>query len=100
TSAVIEASSGPDAISTMTRIASIGVIVLALTGVLSAQAQQRKLAEFDIPLFGVTATIDPASPVFPKNVAAGVRVVMRSGNQQLSPTDAVRFLGSGVSAKA
>src|SRR3954467_4682085 len=76
------------------------LIVCVLGGAVTAQVQQRKLAEFDIPLSGVSATIDPAAPVFPKNVAAAVRVVLKSGTQTLSQADAIKFIGAGSTAKA
>src|SRR5437868_7992812 len=77
------------------RLTSMGVIVLVLASALSAQAQQRKLAEFDIPLFGISATVSAANPVVPKNVASAVRIVIRAGDQQLSQADAARYLGDG-----
>src|SRR5688572_18590162 len=80
------------------------LVVLAMGLVLvlasKSEAQHVKLAEIDIPLLGVSANVEPANPVIPKNVASAVRVVLRSGTQELSPVDAGKFIGVGSAAKA
>ncbi len=74
--------------------------LLTFAMAVSIEAQQRKLAEFDIPLLGISATVEPANPVIPKNVASAVRIVIRAGTQQLSVQEAAQFLGQGIKAQA
>jgi Big-like domain-containing protein/carboxypeptidase family protein/PA14 domain-containing protein len=75
-------------------------LIAVLSVPLSTLAQQRKLAELDIPLRSVFATVENANPVVPKNVASAVRIVVKFGDQELSRTDAARFLGDGFAAQA
>jgi hypothetical protein len=42
---------------------------------LAAQAPERKIAEMELLLLGVSATVEPVHPVIPKNTDAGVRIV-------------------------
>jgi hypothetical protein len=58
-----------------------------------AQAPERKIAEMELLLLGVTATVEPANPVIPKNTDAGVRIVVKAGGQELSLSDAIAFFG-------
>src|SRR5690242_10517441 len=84
----------------MRRVIIAIAAILLLTGAWPARAQQRRLAEFDVPVLGVSGTVEPSAPVFPKNVASAVRVVLKSGTQELSQADVRAFIGAGSVAKA
>src|SRR5689334_13995235 len=62
-----------------------------------AYAQQptsiRKIGELDLPLTGLSATVVPVNPVVPKNVAAGVRIVVNAGSGPLLAEEVARSLG-------
>ncbi len=83
-----------------------GVLVPALLAVLllappwaTAQAPLRKMGELDIPLLGISATVDPLNPVVPKNTASAVRIVVRAGGQELTALDVARFVGGPFSVQ-
>ena len=59
-----------------------------------AQAPTRKLGQIRLNVVGVSATVDPLSPVVPKNIASAVRIVVRSGEENLSAGDLATFLGT------
>jgi hypothetical protein len=58
-----------------------------------ARPEERKLAEMELLLLGVTATVEPDHPVIPKNTDAGVRIVVKSGDRELSLPEAAAFFG-------
>ncbi|HEY6351400.1 MAG TPA: Ig-like domain-containing protein, partial [Candidatus Angelobacter sp.] len=53
----------------------------------------RKIGELELQVQGVSATVQPANPVIPKNTAAGVRIVVTSPSGTLSSADVAKFLG-------
>jgi hypothetical protein len=59
----------------------------------------RKIGEMELRLLGVSATVDPLHPVVPKNIPSAVRIVVRAGQGELSPLDAVRFLGPNLEVR-
>lgn len=61
----------------------------------AAQAPERKIAEMELLLLGVSATVEPVNPVIPKNTDAGVRIVVRAGGRALSLAEAAAFFGAG-----
>jgi hypothetical protein len=72
------------------------MLAVALAGAVPgfAQTPTRKLGQLRLSVVGVSATLDPGSPVVPKNTASGVRVVVRSGDVELSAADVATFLGT------
>ena len=79
---------------------AISIAVLSLLGGTApspsaAQAPERKLAEMELLLLGVSATVEPVNPVIPKNMDAGVRIVVRAGGRELSLAEASAFFGVG-----
>ena len=65
-----------------------------------AQAPRRKIGELRLSLLGISAGVDPANPVVPKNTPAGVRVVVRAGTGELSLADVVGLFGPGFTLEA
>jgi hypothetical protein len=59
----------------------------------AAQAPERKIAEMELLLLGVSATVEPLNPVIPKNTDAAVRIVVRAGGRDLSISEAAAFFG-------
>ena len=53
----------------------------------------RKIGTMKLLYAGLSATVDPPTPVVPKNTPAGVRIVVRAGVEELSAADAVVFFG-------
>ena len=58
-----------------------------------ARTEERKLAEMELLLLGVSATVEPDHPVIPKNTEAGVRIVLKTGERVLSLAEATAFFG-------
>ena len=54
----------------------------------------------ELRLVGVAATVEPLSPVLPKNVPSGVHVVVNAGSGPLTADEVTRFLGDGWEVKA
>jgi hypothetical protein len=65
-----------------------------------AQAAPDKIGELRLSLVGVSAGVEPAAPVVPKNLASAVRIVVRAGASELSPLEVARFVGKGFEAQA
>ena len=68
-------------------------LLLFLAGSAAAQTQQVKIGSLDLAIGGLQATVTPASPVIPKNVASGVQVVVTQNGQQLSPSAIAQYFG-------
>jgi hypothetical protein len=76
------------------RLLACALVLAAWTGV-SAQAP-RKIADMRLAIVGVTADVEPANPVVPRNTPAGVRVIVRSAAGDVSSSDVARFFGPDV----
>ena len=59
----------------------------------TAETPPRKIGELELTLGGLSATVTPANPVIPKNLAGGVQVVVRSGGSTLSAAQVAQLLG-------
>jgi hypothetical protein len=84
--------------SSLRRIVTLVLVSLTFLAALAAAASAqppRKIAELELSLFGVSASVEPAEPTVPKNIASAVRVVVRAGTAELSVADVARFVGSG-----
>ncbi|MBX7183681.1 MAG: carboxypeptidase regulatory-like domain-containing protein, partial [Vicinamibacteria bacterium] len=64
-----------------------------------AEAQFRKIGEMELRLSGMSASIENAEPVVPKNTPGGVRILVRAGGVDLSLADLFRFLGRDFSVQ-
>ena len=73
--------------------AALFLLLSSLPGA-EAQAPFRKIGELELSLLGIGASIQPESPVIPKNIPSGVRIVVRSGGVEL-PASAVEQLLNG-----
>jgi len=62
-------------------------------------ASNSGIASFDVPILGLTATPDPASPVVPKNTESGVRIVLNAGDRALTLAEAATYLGAGFEVR-
>ena len=74
---------------------SLAVCLLALVFArpLLPQAPQVKIGSLDLAIGGIQATVTPASPVIPKNIASGVQVVVTQNGNQLTPAQIAQYLG-------
>jgi len=73
---------------------TVGVFLAAiLAAPLVAQSPAVKIGSLDLPIGGIQATVTPAQPVIPKNVASGVQVVVTQNGQQLTPAAVAQYLG-------
>jgi uncharacterized repeat protein (TIGR01451 family) len=79
---------------------AFGSFGLSTGHVTSLAAEQRPLAQFDIHLLGLSASVQSPTPVVPKNITSGVRIVVRSGDRELSLAEATQILGGGLQARA
>jgi hypothetical protein len=71
------------------------VAVLATASPALAQAPLRQIGQMKLSVLGVSATVDPLNPTVPKNIEAGVRIVVSVGGAPASLPDAARFFGVG-----
>lgn len=73
-----------------------GLALTFLLPSLSAEAQvpRRRIAQMDVSILGLSATVEPSSPVVPKATPAGVQIVVRGGTGELSRADVERFFGA------
>jgi hypothetical protein len=62
----------------------------------AAQSPERKIAEMELLLLGISATIEPVNPVIPKNTDAGVRIVVRSAAYNTSVWTELRVPAGGT----
>jgi Carboxypeptidase regulatory-like domain len=76
----------------------VGLLATASSPVL-AQAPLRQIAEMKLSVLGISATVDPLNPTVPKNIEAGVRIVLNVGGAPASPADATRFFGAGFTVQ-
>jgi len=67
------------------------VLLILLCAVRSAA--QVKIGSLDLTIGGLQATVTPASPVIPKNIASGVQVVVTQNGAQLTPAAVAQYLG-------
>jgi hypothetical protein len=78
-------------------LAALAVLVAAPA---FAQLSPYKIAEAELAIDGLSAEVEGASPVVPRNIASGLRVIVRAGGRALSPEEAVLFLGPGFEVRA
>ena len=77
------------------RAAVLAAMVLLTAHDAWAQAPFRKIGEMELAVRGISATLEPAAPVVPRNIPSGVRVVVRAGGDELSVDEVKSFLGLG-----
>ena len=75
------------------RSLAVCLLALAFARPLLPQAPQVKIGSLDLAIGGIQATVTPASPVIPKNIASGVQVVVTQNGKQLTPAQIAQFLG-------
>lgn len=57
------------------------------------------LTSFDVVVSGIAATVEPLEPVVPKNVAAGVRIVVKGGDRVLTAEEVAAQVGNGFEVR-
>src|SRR6266403_26514 len=72
---------------------ALSLVAFLLASVSFAQTPQTKIGSLDLRIGGIQATVTPASPVIPKNIASGVQVVVTQNGKQLTPAQIAQFLG-------
>ena len=84
-------------------VASLALACLAVplgTARANGPAPLRKIGEMELALVGLSARVEPARPVVPKNIAAGVRIVVVAGASELGAAEVKRLLEGGFEARA
>jgi hypothetical protein len=76
--------------------AVLGALLLTLADAARAQSPFRKIGEMEVAVRGISAVLEPAAPVVPRNIPSGVRVVVRAGDRELSVDEVKSFLGLGA----
>jgi hypothetical protein len=82
------------------RFAVCAVVALASWSSTVTGQSLRKIGELQLSIVGVSASIEPAAPVVPRNTPAGVRVVIRSAGGEVSTADVLRFFGADLHVEA
>lgn len=84
------------------RLVLASLLSLSLGAASKAQAQGAayRIAEADLAIDGVSASVEPVNPVVPKNVASGLRVVVKAGGRNLTADEVAAFLGGGFEIRA
>ena len=75
------------------RSVAIGLLSLTLLASAAAQSSPQKIGSLDLAIGGLQATVTPAQPVIPKNIASGVQVVVTQNGQQLTGDQVAQYLG-------
>ena len=65
-----------------------------------AQVAPYRIASAELAIDGLSAQVEGGTLVVPRNVASGLRVVVRAGGQALSLEEAALFLGAGFEVRA
>ncbi len=80
---------------------TLAALALLLSATLARAAPvSRSLTELSVSLYGMSAGVEPASPIVPKQTAAGVRVVVKAGGRTLPATEVARLLGGPFELQA
>jgi hypothetical protein len=66
----------------------------------SAAPAARSLTELQVSLYGLSAGVEPASPIVPKQTASGLRIVVKAGGKTLSAGEVARLLGGPFEVQA
>ena len=82
--------------------AFVAILALALTGtpLVAAASAPRSLGEIQVAVYGLTAKVDPAHPIVPKQTASGIRVVVEAGGRTLTSAEVARLLGGPFELQA
>lgn len=81
-------------------LASLLSLSLGVASRVQAQGAAYRIAEADLAIDGVSASVEPVNPVVPKNVASGLRVVVKAGGRNLTADEVAAFLGGGFEIRA
>jgi hypothetical protein len=76
-----------------TNLGLLSAVVLAAALSAFAQTAPVKIGQLDLTVGGLSATVTPAQPVIPKNVASGVQIVVTLNGQTLTPAAVAQYLG-------
>src|ERR1700682_1806571 len=78
---------------TVVRNVVAGLAALVFSGSAFGQTQPVKIGSLDLTIGGLQASVTPAVPVIPKNIASGVQVVVKQNGQQLTGANVAQYLG-------
>jgi hypothetical protein len=85
-------------------LAGFGLGLLSDVGLSVASASPATrlphIGSFDVPVLGLSATVDPLEPTIPKNIASAVRIVVKAGDVVLSAEELVSYVGDGFQVRA
>jgi hypothetical protein len=65
----------------------------SLSSILRAQTYPQKIGELELLVGGLVASVSPTNPVIPKNIGAGVRIVVTTGGEELTADEVGELLG-------
>ena len=71
----------------------VSFLAVVFAGNSSSQTPQVKIGSLDLTIGGIQATVTPAKPVIPKNIASGVQIVVTQNGQQLTAAQIAQYLG-------
>jgi hypothetical protein len=69
------------------------ILGVALWSVNAVASRLPQIGSFDISVLGLAATVEPLEPTVPKNIASGVRVVVKSGDRTLTAEEVAAHVG-------
>jgi len=79
----------------------LGIALLAASAVAASAAPvSRSLTELQVAVYGLSAGVEPASPIVPKQTASGLRIVVKAGARTLSAAEVARLLGGPFEIQA
>ncbi len=84
-------------------VVAVGLFSFLVSGLAATSvsaAQLRSLGEIEVALYGLTAGVDPANPIVPKQTASGVRIVVKAGGKVLSASQVAQLLGGPFQVQA
>src|SRR5689334_15566620 len=82
------------------RVFVVACAIFLLAPIAALAKALTRVGSFDVSLAGLSATVDPAEPVVPKNTESGVHIVVQRGDHQLTPVEATASLGGAFSVRA
>jgi hypothetical protein len=82
------------------RAAAVAAAVFLSGGPAQAATVARSLTELQVSLYGVSAGVEPANPIVPKQTASGLQIVVKAAGRTLSSADVARLLGGPFEVRA
>src|SRR6185295_11068077 len=82
------------------KVLAIAAVVLGSSVPAPAATVARSLTELQVALYGLSAGVEPARPIVPKQTASGIRIVVKAAGKTLSSAEVARLLGGPFGVQA